>query len=74
MMSYATPKSHFAEYVSDYNGLSVLACFHPGEKWKISRNNGYYFLSKRGAFQLRLTYRVFHKLFDVVEEDHSERP
>lgn len=67
-MKYAKPVSDFARYISDFDGLSVLVNFRPNQKWKLSRCQGYCYLTRRGCFQVRLSERTFNKLFEVIEE------
>ena len=70
----ARPKAAYAYNAlcyGDGSGMTAIAHIDPRQKWRVRKRDGYFHLSRKGGYMLRLTEAAFCRLFVLEEVDNG---
>jgi hypothetical protein len=57
-----------AQFYGDMFGTSAVIDIAPGAKFNVRRSGGYYWVSRKSGFSLRLTDAAFSRFFKLEEQ------
>lgn len=67
----ARPKKaakEMAQCYGEFFGVTSVVTLLQEQKWNVRKSSGYYFLSRKGGAQLRLTEAALSRLFDLEDD------